>query len=309
MNLFFVGGYSQQIIANYYQPYFDKKLRQGFGFSFAMSRTREVNVATDSNRQQFFSMPEFARKTITGGLSYSYRKGSKMRSFFKASYTMESMDTTVIQQNPKMFGDGRNRAEFVDLYAGYQYFNVDYIPYPLRGWFVDFYGLQRISKSVPMLQVGGRMLATWKFASKSYLSFQNSFAVTLSGKEQPYYNSRMLGYRSLYLQGLEYYVADGNMAAMLRTTLRREILSFTLRNLVRSKSHSEIPFQIFLKTFGNLGYAHNENPGNNYMNNKLLRTAGFGMDIKMIYDMVFKLEYSYNQFGERGFFIHTATDF
>jgi hypothetical protein len=309
MNLFVIGGYSQQIIANYYQPFIDKKLTQGFGFGFSFARAREVNVATDSNRQQFFSMPDFARKTIKAEVIYSYRKGSRMRSFFRASYNQEQMDSAVIAQNPKMFGDGRTSAQFIDLLASYQYFNVDYIPYPLRGWFVDFYGLKRISGSIPMTQVGGRMLATWKFATKSYLNFQSAFAVTLSGREQPYFNSRMLGYRSLYMQGLEYYVADGNMAAMIRTTLRREILAFTLKNLIRSKSHNEIPFQIFLKTYGNLGYAHSKNPGNNFMNNRLLSTAGFGVDIKMVYDLVMKLEYSYNQFGERGFFIHTATDF
>lgn len=309
MNLFFVGGYSQQIVANYYQPFIDKKLRQGFGLGFSMSRTREVNYATDSNRQQFFALPEFARQSIRAEATYSYRKGSQMRSYLRVSYNSEKMDSAIIALNPNMFGEGRTKAEFVDILASYQYFNVDYIPYPLRGWMVDFFALQRFSGSIPLTQFGGKMQATWRFAHKSYLNFQSSFAFTLSNKAQPYFNSRMLGYRSLYMQGLEYYVADGNMAAMIRSTLRREVIAFTLKNLIRSKSHSEIPFRIFLKTYGNLGYAHNKNPGNNFMNNQLLRTAGFGIDIMMVYDLVLKLEYSYNQFGERGFFIHTATDF
>jgi hypothetical protein len=104
-------------------------------------------------------------------------------------------------------------------------------------------------------------------------------------------------------------VADGSLATMLRTTLRHEVLKFTVKNILRSKSHNEIPFRFFVKTYGNLGYAYNKNPGNNYMNNQLLSTAGFGLDILTIYDLVLKLEYSYNQFGEKGFFIHTATDF
>lgn len=308
-NIMLVGGYTQQIVFNYYQPYFDKKLTQGFGFGVNYSRAREVNYATDSNRQQFFSLPDFARKYRRVEISYSYRKGSKMRSFLKLNYNIDEMDSAIIALNPKMFGDGRTKANFVDLLANYQYFNVDYIPYPLRGWMVDFYALQRFSSSIPMTQVGGKMQATWRFAKKSYMNFQSSFAVTLGSREQPFYNSRMLGYRSLYLQGLEYYVADGNMAGMIRATLRREVLSFTLRNVVKWKSHSEIPFRFLVKTYGNLGYAHSKNPGNNFMNNQLLSTAGFGLDIMMIYDMVLKLEYSYNQFGERGFFIHTATDF
>lgn len=310
MNIFLIGGYTQRISANYYQPFFDKKLRQGYGFGFNMSRAREVNYATDSNRQQFFNLPDFARRTIRADLTYSYRKGSQMRSYLRLIYTKEEADSAVIALNPKIFGNGRTSAEFVDLLATYQYLNVDYIPYPLRGWMVDVYALQRFSKSIPMTQIGGKGQGTWRFANKSYVNFQGSFAVTLGrNNEQPFYNSRMLGYKSLYLQGLEMYVADGNMAGVLRTTLRREVLNFTLQNLVRWKSHSEIPFRIFLKTYGNVGYAHQVNPGNNFMNNQLLRTGGFGIDIATVYDMVLKLEYSFNQFGGSGFFIHTATDF
>jgi hypothetical protein len=309
MNLYFIGGYTQQISVNYYQPFFDKKLRQGFGFGYNRSRQREVNYATDSNRQQFFSLPDFVRRTTRAEIMYSYRKGSQMRSSLKVIYGKEEADTAVIALNPKIFGDGRSTAEYVDVLANYQYLNLDYIPYPLRGWMVDVYALQRFSASIPMLQIGGKGQGTWSFAPKTYINFQSAVAWTLGRREQPFYNSRMLGYRSLYMQGLEMYVADGNLAGVLRTTLRRQLLSFSLQNIIRSKSHSEIPFRIFVKTYGNLGYAHHPNPGNNFINNQLLRTGGFGIDIAMVYDMVLKLEYSFNQFGGSGFFIHTATDF
>ena len=307
-NVYLIGGYSQQVSFNYARPFFDKKLRQGYTGGFQLSRTREVNVSTDSNRQQFYSLPDFARNFMKAEIGYTYRKGSLMRSSLRVSYNKDKMDSAIIAQNPNMFGQGRTQAEFVDVLANYQFLNVDYIPYPLRGWMVDFYALKRISGTIPMMQIGGRMQSAWKFAHKSYINFQGAFAVTFS-EEVPFYNSRMLGYRSLYMQGLEYYVADGTWAAMLRTTLRREVLSFTIKNAFRSKSHSVIPFSFFIKTYGNLGYAYSRDPGNNFMNNQLLRTAGFGLDIKTVYDVVFKLEYSFNQFGERGFFIHSATDF
>ncbi len=310
LNLYAIGGYSQQIQANYYQPYFDKKLRQGFGVAFSYARAREVNYGTDSNKQQFFSLPEFGREYMKAEVSYSYRKGSQMRSFAKLSYNREKIDESIIDLNPKLFGNGRSKVNFVDLFLNYQYLNVDFIPYPLRGWMVDVYAHKRFSSTIPMTQVGGRMQATWRFAPKTYMNFQGAFAVTFPGKkEQPFYNQRMLGYRSLYLQGLEYYVVDGNMAGMLRSTLRREVWGFTLKNLFRSKSHNNIPFQFFLKTYGNIGYAYSKDPGNSFMSNRLLSTAGFGLDIKTVYDMVLKLEYSFNQFGEHGFYIHSATDF
>lgn len=308
LNLFAISGYNRQFSAFYFQPYFDEKLRQGYSASFIYSQAREVNYATDSNKQQFFSLPGFARSYLKAEVGYSYRKGSQMRSMARLSYNQEKIDSAIINLNPNFFGKGRTSAEFIDLFLNYQYLNVDYIPYPLKGWMVDLYALQRFSKSVPMFQVGGRLQTTWRFAPKTYLNFQGAFAATLSNNTA-FYNQRMLGYRSLGVQGLEYYVVDGDLGVMLRSTLRREVWSFTLKNLIRSKSHSEIPFRIFAKTYGNIAYAQGSNIGNSYMNNTLLRTAGVGIDIMMIYDMVLKLEYSFNQFRQSGFFIRTATDF
>lgn len=310
LNLYAIGGYASEYRGTYFQPYFDKKLRQGYSVGFVYSQNREVNYATDSNRQQFFQLPDFARESLRAEVGYSYRKGSQMRSSARLSYNRESVDSAIIALNPNMFGNGRRRAEFFDLYLNYQYLGVDYIPYPLRGFMVDFYSHNRFSASIPMFQLGGRMLATWAFAPKTYVNFQTAFAFNIWQKDQPFFNTRMLGYRSLYMQGLEAYVADGNMAGMIRTTLRREILAFTLRNLLPLKSHSEIPFRVFLKTYGNLGYANKPNaPDHQFLNNRLLSTAGVGLDVVTVYDMVLKLEYSFNQFGERGFFIHTATSF
>ena len=63
-----------------------------------------------------------------------------------------------------------------------------------------------------MTQIGGKGQGTWSFAPKTYINFQSAVAWTLGRREQPFYNSRMLGYRSLYMQGLEMYVADGTLA-------------------------------------------------------------------------------------------------
>jgi hypothetical protein len=66
--------------------------------------------------------------------------------------------------------------------------------------------------------------------------------------------------------------------------------------------------KFYFKVFGNLGYA--ENPyANTLLNNKLIYTYGFGVDIVTIYDFVIKLDYAFNQLGVRDLYFHTRNDF
>jgi len=65
-----------------------------------------------------------------------------------------------------------------------------------------------------------------------------------------------------------------------------------------------------MKAYTDLGWAHLPNPSPlNSLNNTLLRTWGFGMDIVSIYDFVFKIEYSFNQLGKQGLYLQSRNDF
>jgi len=59
-----------------------------------------------------------------------------------------------------------------------------------------------------------------------------------------------------------------------------------------------------------LGYVYSEKPLNsNKLSNTLLRTAGIGVDIISIYDFVFKIDYSVNQLGDKGLYLHGGINF
>ncbi len=66
---------------------------------------------------------------------------------------------------------------------------------------------------------------------------------------------------------------------------------------------------MFLKVFGDLGYSYTSHIGNSMLNNKALYTYGAGLDVVTFYDIVIKLEYSFNQLKQSGLFLHTQTDF
>lgn len=307
LNLWIIGGYTQQLEFKYQLPYADKKMEKGFNVGMSYGRNREMNYATDSNKQQFKTLSNFGRKYLRAEASFSYRKGSNMRFYFKTLFGQEKIDSIFYLLNPNYLG-GYTKANFVDLAATYQYFNVDYIPFPLRGWYIDMGALQRISKSIGMTNIHGKALATWRFLPKTYINFQTAFSYTFQ-QNQAYFNTRLMGYGSLWMQGLEYFVMDGTFGVVGRTTLRRELFTYTFHGPEKWKTYSKIPFRFFMKAYGNIGYAYHNKPGNNYMNNQFLHTAGFGFEVATIYDLVMKLDYSFNQFGQSGFFIHTAADF
>ena len=96
----------------------------------------------------------------------------------------------------------------------------------------------------------------------------------------------------------------------IKTTFTREILNFNIKTPnIKGKRAERIPVRIFAKVYGNTGYVHNPQPGDNLLSNKMLYSGGFGIDILTFYDVTFRFEYSFNQLGQGGLFIHRKTIF
>ena len=70
-----------------------------------------------------------------------------------------------------------------------------------------------------------------------------------------------------------------------------------------------MPLTFYGKIYSDVGYAYDKDAGNSLLNNKLIHSWGFGFDLITFYDIVFKFDYSFNQLGESGLFIHVRTDF
>jgi hypothetical protein len=118
-----------------------------------------------------------------------------------------------------------------------------------------------------------------------------------------------LGYGDNYLRGLEYLVIDGTATALLKSTLKRKVADFKVPLPFKLKSLSYIPFTIFVKTYADLGYAFNKQEFASNLNNTLLYSGGFGIDILTFYDVNLRFEYSFNQLGQKGLFLHTQSGF
>lgn len=310
LDIWLINGYTQQITLRYNIPFFDKKLKSGFNIGLIYATQKELNYATGDNKQLFFKQETTVKKATRFDFTYSYRPDVKQRHYFRISYNDESVADTVLKINPAYYPDQKSRIRFFDFGYQYKYYNVDYIPYPSKGFLFEGNLYKRgIDNATNLWQASTRAVYAIPISTGSFLHLEGLTMFKLPFNNL-FYNQRLFGYGYFQMRGLEYNVVDGLIGGSLKTTLHKEVFSFILRNPFQSKTHDRIPIRFFLKAYGDLGYGYSKTPHvSNTLNNTLLRTWGFGMDIVSIYDFVFKIEYSFNQLGRDGLYLQTRNDF
>jgi outer membrane protein assembly factor BamA len=199
---------------------------------------------------------------------------------------------------------------FADVNYTYQYIKVDNINYPQNGKVITSTLFNRglgLQKNVGMTSIDfmfrkyfqyKKLNAAFQFYTKCKIPFK-----------QPYLNQRMLGYGDIYLRGLEYYVVDGVAGGLAKSTLSTKILKTNLPIPFKIRDIKRIPLSVFLKTYADLGYIHRAENYDSKLNNTMLYSGGLGLDLLSLYDMQLGIEYSINQLGEAGLFLHTRAFF
>jgi hypothetical protein len=294
LRIYLINGYTRNISFAYSNPYSNRALTQGFSVNGGYSQNRETPYKTDSsNKILLHKETAFARKSIYGGIGFSIRKGLFKRHSFTVTYTYLKVNDTITKLNQL------------------QYANVNNIAYPLTGN-TAFLSIQKrglgFTGGINMLTLEAGFFKYISLGKNWYSSFYVDGRLRLPF-EQPYINQRGLGYGENYLRGQEYYVIDGVATAILKSTLKKKVVTFNIPFRLFPKYFTKIPFTFFAKTYADVGYAYNKKTTYTYLNNRLLYTGGFGIDMLTLYDLNFRFEYSFNQLGQNGLFLHSRLGF
>jgi outer membrane protein assembly factor BamA len=314
LRIWLITGYSREIEMAYDRPNTGKNQIHGFGGGFLLSGQQEINVITTNNQQVFVNRDsiqnagKYLQTQATFALRYYYRPAIRTKHFFRLSFNQLKIDSTVLVMNPNYFLNHKLSLVFPEFFYSVNYNNIDYVPYPTKGFLFEASLLQRgISSDMHMTQFIARSTEAISFAPKMYFVTQN-FGVLRVPFKQSFYNQSLLGYADYYMRGLEKYVVDGIGLLLDRNTIMRELIRFDIPFLPQT-SHDHIPFRIYAKTYVDLGYVFNRYNNLNSLQNTMLYTYGAGFDIVTFYDFVFRIEYSVNQLGEKGLFFHIRNDF
>lgn len=312
LRIYFINGYTRNISFAYSNPYSNRALTQGFSVNGGYSQNRETAYKTDSsNKILLHKETGFARKSIYGGVGFSIRKGLFRRHSFTVTYTYLKVNDTITKLNPNYFNDTVTSKSIIDFGYQMQYANVNNIAYPLTGS-TAFLTIQKrglgFTGGVNMLTLEAGFFKYISLGKNWYSSFYVDGRLRLPF-EQPYINQRGLGYGENYLRGQEYYVIDGVATALLKSTVKKKVLTVNIPFRLFPKYFTKIPFTFFAKTYADIGYAYNKKTTYTYLNNRLLYTGGFGIDMLTLYDLNFRFEYSFNQLGQNGLFLHSRLGF
>ncbi|MEI9944163.1 MAG: POTRA domain-containing protein [Chitinophagaceae bacterium] len=311
LRIFLINGYTKQFSFSYDRLYFDKGMKWGINTGLAIGKNREMNYNSIDDKQVFFRDNEnYVRNFFSTYTELTYRRAIRTRHRFGLAYTRETIADTIVKLNPSYFQTGRKRVEFPELYYIMNYYDLDYIPYPTKGYAAEIGASKRgLSKAVNMWQVYFKGSGYWPTGKRSFFSLSTVGVLKLPFS-QPYFNQRLLGYQDVFMQGYEYYVVDGTAGAYVKASFSRRLLNFDFRIPgIKKLAPMRIPIKIYGKVYGNTGYIYNPNPGNNSLSNKMLFSSGIGLDIISIYDFTLKLEWSFNQLGQNGLFLHRRSLF
>lgn len=311
LRLWLINGYTKQISFSYDRLYFDKRMKWGINTGINLGKNKEINYNSINDKQVFFKdNNNYVRNFFNTYFELTYRRAIKTRHRFGIGYTKETVTDTILKLNPFYFNSGRKKIEYPEFYYIMTFYDLDYIPYPTKGYAAEISLNKRgINKSVNLWQLSAKASANWPTGKKSFFSL-NSFGIIRLPFTQPYFNQRLLGYQDVFLQGYEYYVIDGTAGGYLKASFTRRLFDFNITIPGTKKvAPKKIPIKIFGKLYGNTGYIYNPEPGNNSLSNKMLFSSGVGIDITTIYDFALKLEWSFNQLGQNGLFLHRKTIF
>jgi outer membrane protein assembly factor BamA len=307
MHVHFADGYTKKVALQYQGFFLDRELKWSSSINFTYGKNRELNYATLDNKLLPVRNPngylyEFSQSSI----DVMYRPAIRTRHTFTVGYHHNRIADTVIKLNA-LYSPTQESYSFPYLTYNVRFLDFDFNPYPTKGR-GGMVALHRAGFGGPvnLWELSVRGTNFWSIGAKSWFSV-NAGGVLKLPFQQPYVTQSFLGHGDAFLQGYENYIIDGVAGGFAKATIGYNVLktAIPLPTIKLFKSLRSVPLRVYAKTYVNTGYAHNPNVTlRNALNNRMLYSGGFGIDILAFADLVFKFEYSFNQLGQKGLYLH-----
>lgn len=304
-------GYSQRLGLYYTIPYINRRQENGLSFGVSFTRNHEIAYGLFNNKLSYYKDENnFVRKQFATGVKVTHRQGIHDYHSLAAEYQDNSIADTIIYFNNDYFIPGEKEQSLLLLSYQYKRDYRDIKIYPLQGSYFDFevvkQGLGILKNEPDLLLLTSNYRRYWKLSSRWH--FAAGMKGRLSGQSfAPYYNSRGLGFGSDFVRGYEYYVVNGQNYILFKSNIKFTLVPEQVLKIkyIPLEKFNTIPYAFYLNVFSDMGYVRERQFfQNNPLANSYMYGVGIGLDYVTYYDLIFRMEYSFNKFGEHGIFLH-----
>ncbi len=303
-------GFNTKIETNYIIPYINKNLKTGLIINTLAEFNSLLAYQTFEHKLSYLEFDgSIGRRKYMVGLLFTRRNKFYIQHQLGPYFQYTSIADTIAKLNPEFFLEGATYQRSVGMKYNFIRDRRDYINYPLKGNFLKIEADYQYLNSIKNLHVTSlRTEYTQYIPISKRFYFSAGFKGKMSSPtHQPYFSQRGLGYNKEWVSGYERYVIDGQAHGLFKTNTKWKM--FSIKRTVKFVPHRKfktIPISMYFKVYADAGYVIDKtyNPFNTTLSNRLLAGGGAGFDIVTYYDLVIRLEYSINQLGQTGFYLH-----
>jgi outer membrane protein assembly factor BamA len=307
-------GFIPKFDLSYSLPYIDKAQKTGITVGASYSLNKSMAFRTWKDKLDFVNSESINRERFYTFINISRRNKYYTFHSLDLRYSHANISDTIAALNANYLLDRHTRQNFFQLSYSFSYDKRDNSQYALRG---QTGGIQ-ISKlgllptdDINQLYLYGSYRKYIPISKRWYANTGVRFRVSVP-KRQPYLQTVGLGYRNDLVRGYELYVVDGQDYALFKNELKFRLFSIQKQfSWIPINQFNTIPIAAYLNTFADAGYVQNKYPelSNTGLGNKMLYGAGAGLDIVTFYNIVARLNLTFNAKGERRFFFNISREF
>lgn len=309
-------GYIKKYELDYTYPY----LRNGWGFSNNLfySEQKEIGYITKGNKTQFDKLEseKVLLKRFRANVSIRKRSGLWLFQTIRLGYHYNQVDEHVSQNlNSEYFLNGSNDVRFFQLEYDADYDRRVFSIYPEGGYRLklnvkkDGFGFEGNYNNLAVTSSAEKY---WKLWDKLIVETRLRLKANLTRDRISFANNTGLGYGGNVITGYDLYVIDGTDYILHKNALKLSILDkvYNWDSWMKMRQFKKLSLKAWLRWNTDYGYVNERHyTEDNPLNNQWLIGYGPAIDILLYNSIMIQIEMSFNELGERGFYIQGGLNF
>lgn len=303
-------GYSRRVTLAYSRPFLFPKPKIDGVFYFRYLNNKEIGYGTEDGILQLARLRNAPMRISYEGMArFGKRFGPRKRLYLDFAWNYFEPNDSIIYFNPEYLTTAAKAEYYPSVTLTWVSDQRDLFSFPLSGYKygalirqsgLPGWGTTQFTKVSLSFSQHLPITRRWNFA----WGVQQMFTV---GDRVPYFDKFFVGFENS-LRGFEPYVIDAGGIHMSKMELKYGIIPRQMLHVrqIPFRKFRDFPLGIYLSTYADAGYVSDATFNNNDHTLKNIPLIGYGVGLNFItvYDALLRVEYSRNNLGGHGIYLH-----